>query len=64
MRNMQKGCYISEDLKRTRQQHCKQNVAPYKYPREIEFVQELPRTISGKTRQVELRNRPAAEVRI
>ena len=53
-----------EDLKRALQQHCKQNVAPYKYPREIEFVKELPQTISGKTRRVELRNRPAAGVRV
>jgi acetyl-CoA synthetase/medium-chain acyl-CoA synthetase len=53
-----------EDLKRTLQQHCKQAAAPYKYPREIEFVKELPQTISGKTRRVELRNRPAAEARV
>ena len=46
-----------EDLKRTLQQHCKQTAAPYKYPREIEFVKELPQTISGKTRRVELRKR-------
>jgi acetyl-CoA synthetase/medium-chain acyl-CoA synthetase len=46
-----------EDLKRTLQQHCKQVAAPYKYPREIEFVKELPQTISGKTRRVELRSR-------
>jgi acyl-coenzyme A synthetase/AMP-(fatty) acid ligase len=31
--------------------------APYKYPREIEFVTELPKTISGKIRRVELRER-------
>jgi acetyl-CoA synthetase/medium-chain acyl-CoA synthetase len=31
--------------------------APYKYPREIEFVEELPKTISGKIRRVELRER-------
>ena len=48
-----------DDLKRALQQHCKQTAAPYKYPREIEFVQELPQTLSGKTRRVELRNRPA-----
>jgi acetyl-CoA synthetase/medium-chain acyl-CoA synthetase len=44
-----------EDLKRVLQQHCKQTAAPYKYPREIEFVRELPKTSSGKTRRVELR---------
>jgi acyl-coenzyme A synthetase/AMP-(fatty) acid ligase len=47
----------NEDLKRALQQHCKRNIAPYKYPREIEFVTELPLTISGKTRRVELRQR-------
>jgi acyl-coenzyme A synthetase/AMP-(fatty) acid ligase len=31
--------------------------APFKYPREIEFVAELPKTISGKIRRVELRQR-------
>jgi acyl-coenzyme A synthetase/AMP-(fatty) acid ligase len=50
-----------EELKRALQQHCKQNIAPYKYPREIEFVPELPLTISGKTRRVELRNRLATK---
>jgi acetyl-CoA synthetase/medium-chain acyl-CoA synthetase len=38
-------------------QHCKRLVAAYKYPREIEFVKELPQTVSGKTRRVELRQR-------
>jgi acyl-coenzyme A synthetase/AMP-(fatty) acid ligase len=53
-----------EELKRVLQRHCKQNIAPYKYPREIEFVKELPQTISGKTRRVDLRNRPAPQARI
>ena len=39
------------------QEHCKKVTAPYKYPREIEFVTELPKTVSGKIRRVELRNR-------
>src|SRR5438105_1276109 len=39
------------------QEHCKKVTAPYKYPREIEFVSELPKTISGKIRRVELRQR-------
>jgi len=30
--------------------------APYKYPREIEFVTDLPKTISGKIRRTELRD--------
>ena len=37
------------------QDHCKRVTAPYKYPREIEFVGELPKTRSGKIRRVELR---------
>ncbi len=37
------------------QAHCKRVTAPYKYPREIEFVTELPKTRSGKIRRVELR---------
>jgi acetyl-CoA synthetase/medium-chain acyl-CoA synthetase len=50
----------SAELKHDLQQFCKHTVAPYKYPREIEFVAELPKTISGKTRRVELRRRYSA----
>jgi acyl-coenzyme A synthetase/AMP-(fatty) acid ligase len=39
------------------QDHVKALTAPYKYPREIEFVDELPKTVSGKVRRVELRER-------
>jgi medium-chain acyl-CoA synthetase len=39
------------------QDYVKSVTAPYKYPREIEFVTELPKTISGKIRRVELRER-------
>lgn len=50
--------HIADDAtKRALQDHCKHLVAPYKYPREIEFVPELPKTISGKTRRFELRQR-------
>jgi acyl-coenzyme A synthetase/AMP-(fatty) acid ligase len=35
----------------------KRVTAPYKYPREIEFVESLPKTVSGKIRRVELRER-------
>lgn len=38
------------------QQFVKNEVAPYKYPREIEFVDDLPKTNSGKIRRVELRD--------
>jgi len=39
------------------QEHVKKTTAPYKYPRRIEFVHELPKTVSGKIRRVELRER-------
>ncbi|WP_227935233.1 acyl-CoA synthetase MbcS [Alkalihalobacillus deserti] len=45
----------NEDLVRELQEHVKQMTAPYKYPRAIEFVEELPKTTSGKIRRVELR---------
>ena len=49
------GVASKEELKHELQAHCKRLVAAYKYPREIEFVPELPKTTSGKTRHVELR---------
>ena len=39
------------------QNHVKTTTAPYKYPRIIEFVNELPKTISGKIRRVEIREK-------
>ena len=45
------------------QEHVKRVTAPYKYPREIEFVDELPKTVSGKIRRVELRQREQARRR-
>jgi len=50
-----KGYEPSEELKLEIQNHVKQVTAPYKYPRIIEFVDELPKTISGKIRRVEIR---------
>jgi acetyl-CoA synthetase len=50
-----KGYEPSEDLIKDIQTHVKHETAPYKYPRVIEFVSELPKTISGKIRRVELR---------
>jgi acetyl-CoA synthetase/medium-chain acyl-CoA synthetase len=47
----------SEALKSELQEHCRKLTAPYKYPREIEFVAELPKTISGKIRRIDLRQR-------
>jgi acyl-coenzyme A synthetase/AMP-(fatty) acid ligase len=47
-------------LVRELQEHVKRVTAPYKYPREVEFVDELPKTISGKIRRVELREAEAS----
>jgi len=44
-----------EALIKELQTHSKYHTAPYKYPRKIEFIEELPKTISGKIRRVELR---------
>lgn len=44
-----------ETLVKELQNHTKKHTAPYKYPRKIEFIEELPKTISGKIRHVELR---------
>lgn len=46
-----------EELIKELQNHVKKVTAPYKYPRVIEFVEELPKTISGKIRRVEIRDK-------
>ncbi len=46
-----------DELVKELQQHVKRVTAPYKYPRIVEFVDELPKTISGKIRRVEIRNK-------
>ena len=50
-----RGYEPSEALKKELQDHVKRQTAPYKYPRVVEFVEELPKTISGKIRRVEIR---------
>ena len=52
---LRSGIEPADELKATLQMHCKRLVANYKYPREVEFVPELPKTASGKTRHVALR---------
>jgi acetyl-CoA synthetase/medium-chain acyl-CoA synthetase len=54
------GYEPSEDLAKEIQDFCKEQTAPYKYPRKMEFVDELPKTTSGKIRRVELRQRETA----
>ncbi len=47
----------SPELARDLQEHVKRETAPYKYPRIVEFVEELPKTASGKVKRAELRGR-------
>lgn len=50
-----KGFVASDELKKEIQTYVKNATAPYKYPRIIDFVEELPKTISGKIKRTELR---------
>lgn len=50
-----KGYTASDELAREIQDHVKHNTAPYKYPRIVEFCDELPKTISGKIKRAEIR---------
>lgn len=50
-----KGYEPSEELKKELQEYVKKETAPYKYPRIIEFLDQLPKTINGKVRRSELR---------
>ena len=66
---LKKGYEPSDELLKDIQEYVKKTTAPYKYPRKIEFVETLPKTVSGKIRRVELRKkewagykRPAAEM--
>ena len=53
---LSKGFAPSDELKKELQSHVKKVTAPYKYPRIIEFVDALPKTISGKIKRRELRD--------
>ena len=48
-------------LKKEIQEYVKKHTAPYKYPRIVEFVDELPKTISGKIRRVEIRKKDSGK---
>lgn len=50
-----KNYTASDELAKELQEHVKRVTAPYKYPRIVEFVSELPKTISGKIRRVQIR---------
>ncbi len=49
------GFEASDELMKELQNHVKSVTAPYKYPRKLEFVDSLPKTVSGKIRRIELR---------
>ena len=51
-----KSYHPGDDLAKELQEHVKKVTAPYKYPRIVEFVTELPKTISGKIRRVQIRD--------
>ena len=58
---LDQGFIPSDELTRELQEHVKKITAPYKYPRIIEYVKELPKTLSGKIRRAELRARHQTE---
>ena len=49
------ACPPSDALAAELQQHCRDTAGGWNYPREVEFIAELPRTATGKVRRVELR---------
>ncbi len=53
------GCEASEAAAKALQEFVKREIAPYKYPRRIEFVDSLPRTATGKLQRYQLRERGA-----
>jgi len=57
------GRPASEALAAELQEHVKRELAPYKYPRRVEFVEGLPRTETGKIRRVELRRQEVDRAR-
>ena len=60
---LMKGYKPSDELVKELLNYVKKQTAPYKYPRIVEFVPELPKTISGKIRRVEIRNNDAANAK-
>ncbi len=55
------GFEPSDELKKELQNFVKHETAPYKYPRAVEFVKELPKSVSGKIKRVDIRNKDKAE---
>ena len=50
-----RDCQPTPELVKEIQEYVKSHTAPYKYPRQIEFVESMPKTTSGKIRRAELR---------
>jgi acetyl-CoA synthetase len=58
---LRSGYTPSDELVKELQNFVKKNTAPYKYPRVVEFIDELPKTISGKIRRTEIRDKDAGK---
>ena len=55
------GYEPSDELVKELQDHVKHTTAPYKYPRIVEFVEDLPKTIGGKIKRKQIRNSDGIE---
>jgi acyl-coenzyme A synthetase/AMP-(fatty) acid ligase len=60
---LRRNIAATSDLARELQEFVKNRIAPYKYPRRIEFVDELPKNAAGKVLRYVLRGQPADEHR-
>ena len=58
-----RGFEASDELKKELQTHVKKVTAPYKYPRVVEFVKELPKTTSGKIKRTDIRKSDAEKAK-
>jgi len=56
-----KGYTPGDELTKELQNHVKHTTAPYKYPRIVEYVDELPKTIGGKIKRAQIRNTDAEQ---
>ncbi len=61
---LKKGYEPTDALKKELQDHVKRSTAPYKYPRVIEFVDELPKTFSGKIKRAQIRHEDEKTIRV
>jgi acyl-coenzyme A synthetase/AMP-(fatty) acid ligase len=57
---LRQGAAASDELAAELMAHCKKNLAPYKFPRQIHFASELPKTATGKIQRFRLRQEAAA----